>query len=60
VAPNVPGFLKAAAPRLFGGIGPFWSHVYDLAWFVGVGVAALVYGALMLGARRPAPVQVPG
>jgi NCS1 family nucleobase:cation symporter-1 len=47
VAPNIPGFLKSAAPSLFGGIGAPWTGIYTYAWFVGVAVAGLSYAALM-------------
>jgi len=47
VAPNVPGFLKAAAPASFAGIGAFWSGVYTYAWFVGVLLALGSYALLM-------------
>jgi len=47
VAPNVPGFLgtvKAIDPTT---IGPFWMGLYNYAWFVGFGVAFMVYVAMM-------------
>jgi NCS1 family nucleobase:cation symporter-1 len=47
IAPNLPGFLKSAAPGLFGGIGAPWTGIYTYAWFVGVAVAGLSYAALM-------------
>lgn len=50
VLPNLPGFLAAAAPHLFGGVGAFWTGLYTYAWFVGLGIAAGVYGVLMRGA----------
>lgn len=43
VAPNVPGFLAAAMPGMFGGIPPFWTAVYPYAWFVGAAIAAAFY-----------------
>jgi nucleobase:cation symporter-1, NCS1 family len=55
VAPNLPGFLKAAAPGPFAGVAPFWAEVYTYAWFVGVGIAGLAYYGLMkVAAPRPA------
>lgn len=54
VAPNVPGFLAAAAPQTFGGIHPVWTALYPYAWFVGVAIAAGVYVALMRPAARTA------
>jgi NCS1 family nucleobase:cation symporter-1 len=47
VLPNLPGFLAAAAPHLFAGVGAFWTGLYTYAWFVGLAIAATVYGALM-------------
>jgi len=52
VLPNLPGFLAAAAPHLFAGVGAFWTGLYTYAWFVGLAIAAAVYGAMMK--RRPA------
>jgi NCS1 family nucleobase:cation symporter-1 len=47
VLPNLPGFLHAAAPTAFAGIGSPWTDIYAYAWFVGVFVALGVYRALM-------------
>src|ERR1051325_6105697 len=44
VLPNLPGFLKTAAPASFGWIGPFWVAAYTYAWFSGLAVALLLYG----------------
>jgi NCS1 family nucleobase:cation symporter-1 len=44
VAPNVPGFLNAAFPQAFPDVGGFFKGVYTYAWFVGLGIAAVVYG----------------
>ena len=52
VAPNVPGFLQAAAPKVFTGIAPVWADIYAYAWFVGVGIAGAAYWVLMSAARR--------
>jgi NCS1 family nucleobase:cation symporter-1 len=57
VAPNVPGFLAQAFPARFGGVPGFWGGLYSYAWFLGFGVAAVVYLLLMRGraaAREPA------
>ena len=51
VAPNVPGFLAQAFPDRFAGISSFWSGLYSYAWFLGFGLAALVYVILMRGRR---------
>lgn len=55
VAPCVPGFLAQAFPDRFGGIPEMWRGVYSYAWFLGFGVAAVVYLILSRGrtaARR--------
>jgi nucleobase:cation symporter-1, NCS1 family len=49
VLPNVPGFLHAAFPQAFPGVGEFFKGVYTYAWFVGLAIAALVYGIGMSG-----------
>jgi NCS1 family nucleobase:cation symporter-1 len=54
VAPNIPGFLNAAFPASFGEVGAGFKTIYTYAWFVGVAIAALVYGLLMK--RNSAPV----
>ena len=53
VAPSLPGFLMAAAPQTFGGLDPVWATLYPYAWFVGAGVATVVYYALMRLTPRP-------
>jgi len=54
VLPNVPGFLHVAAPVTFASVGNPWTTIYTYAWFVGLGVALLVYWALMARRARPA------
>jgi len=49
VLPNLPGFLAAAAPHLFVSVGAFWTGLYTYAWFVGLAIAAGVYGVMMRG-----------
>jgi NCS1 family nucleobase:cation symporter-1 len=49
--PNLPGFLKTAAPAAFGRIGPAWAAAYTYAWFIGLAIAMAVYLALMWRAR---------
>ncbi len=44
IAPNVPGFLHQVQ---WIDAGPFWSRLYDYAWFIGFFVAFSVYGLLM-------------
>ena len=40
IAPNLPGFLGAVGAIK---ASPLATNVYDWAWFVGLGVAAIVY-----------------
>jgi NCS1 family nucleobase:cation symporter-1 len=47
VLPNIPGFLHAAFPGAFPSVGGFFEQVYTYAWFIGLAVAAIVYGLLM-------------
>ncbi len=47
VAPNMPGFLAAAAPGMFGTIGTPWTTIYTYAWFVGLTIALVSYAVLM-------------
>jgi NCS1 family nucleobase:cation symporter-1 len=58
VAPNIPGFLNAAFPASFPGVGEVFKTIYTYAWFVGIAISALVYGVMMKGraaaALRPA------
>jgi NCS1 family nucleobase:cation symporter-1 len=54
VAPCVPGFLAQAFPAAFPDVAPVWKTLYAYAWFLGFGVAAGVYLALMI-VRRPRP-----
>jgi NCS1 family nucleobase:cation symporter-1 len=54
VLPNIPGFLNAAFPSAFPDVGEGFKTIYTYAWFVGVAIAAVVYGAMMKGHRVPA------
>ncbi len=56
VLPNLPGFLKTAAPDFFQWIGTGWAAAYAYAWFIGLFVALGVYVALMW---RPAARRAP-
>ena len=47
VAINLPGFLHAAAPVTFAGVGGFWTGLYTYAWFIGIGCGLLIYPLLM-------------
>jgi NCS1 family nucleobase:cation symporter-1 len=53
---NLPGFLHSAAPAAFAWIPPLWVGLYDYAWFIGVGLAFVLYAVLM---SRSRPVQSP-
>jgi NCS1 family nucleobase:cation symporter-1 len=48
---NLPGFLHSAAPAAFADVGALWTGLYSYAWFIGIGLAFLLYAALMLLAR---------
>jgi NCS1 family nucleobase:cation symporter-1 len=54
VLPNLPGFLKTAAPEAFAWIGAGWAAAYAYAWFIGLAVALAVYSGLMRTQKRPA------
>ena len=45
VLPNLPGFLSAAG--LVESVPAIFSTIYNYAWFVGVGIGAIVYLGLM-------------
>lgn len=50
VLPNLPGFLKAAG--FIDSVAPIFELLYTYAWFVGLTIAAVVYGALMQRHRQ--------
>jgi NCS1 family nucleobase:cation symporter-1 len=47
VLPNIPGFLGTIRVVDANFVGQFWMGLYSYAWFVGFGVAFLVYWGLM-------------
>lgn len=47
VAPNIIGFLRSV--KVVGGGPDLWDHIYPYSWFIGFGVAALVYRFGMRG-----------
>jgi NCS1 family nucleobase:cation symporter-1 len=49
VLPNLPGFLGAAFPQNFPDVGDLFRQIYTYAWFVGLGIAAVVYRVGMAG-----------
>ena len=57
VLPNIPGFLNAAFPSAFPNVSGAFKGIYTYAWFVGLAIAAIVYGALMKG--KGVPVMSP-
>ncbi|MGJ7918612.1 NCS1 family nucleobase:cation symporter-1 [Massilia sp. LXY-6] len=54
VLPNIPGFLNAAFPESFPGVGAGFKTLYTYAWFVGIAIAAVVYGLMMKDRAVPA------
>ena len=52
VLPNVPGFLNAAFPAQFPDVAEVFKLIYTYAWFVGLGLAAVVYRLAMMGHQR--------
>ncbi|WP_323142961.1 NCS1 family nucleobase:cation symporter-1 [Massilia phyllosphaerae] len=54
VLPNIPGFLNAAFPEAFPNVGAGFKTMYTYAWFVGIAIAAVVYGLMMKGRAVPA------
>ena len=55
--PNLPGFLKTAAPDAFAWIGAGWAAAYAYAWFIGLAVALVVYAALMWRPKSVIPSE---
>nr|WP_187364353.1 NCS1 family nucleobase:cation symporter-1 [Massilia genomosp. 1] len=53
VLPNIPGFLNAAFPASFPGVGALFKILYTYAWFVGIAISAVVYGVMMKGKAVP-------
>ena len=51
VLPNIPGFMNAAFPSAFPDVGETFKTIYTYAWFVGLAIAAVIYGAMMKGQR---------
>jgi NCS1 family nucleobase:cation symporter-1 len=57
VLPNLPGFLNIAFPNVFSSVPDAFKSIYTYAWFVGLAIAALVYGVMMkLGKSRRSSV----
>ena len=47
VLPNLPGFLNTAFPAAFPNVPDVFKTLYTYAWFVGLALAAVVYGVWM-------------
>lgn len=60
VLPNIPGFMNAAFPASFPDVSETFKTIYTYAWFVGVAIAAVVYGVLMKGRAQPVGVAAAG
>ncbi|SHJ54690.1 nucleobase:cation symporter-1, NCS1 family [Hymenobacter daecheongensis DSM 21074] len=56
IAPNVPGFLVAIRVLPKAAVWSGLVGLYDYAWFVGFGLAAVVYLGLMRGQKAPTTV----
>ena len=54
IAPNVPGFLEAAAGTQRIDVPAIFETIYTYAWFVGLLVSGAVHWVLMLSEKRPA------
>jgi NCS1 family nucleobase:cation symporter-1 len=52
IAPSVPGFLGTIGALDPAAVGPFLMSLYSYAWFIGFGVALLVYWLGMKLVRR--------
>lgn len=55
VLPNLPGFLHTAFPASFPNVPDFFNTIYTYAWFVGLALASIVYGAWMKLGKSPSP-----
>ena len=53
VLPNLPGFLHTAFPAAFPHVADIFQTIYTYAWFVGLALAAVVYGLLMKLRKSP-------
>ncbi|MGV2289280.1 NCS1 family nucleobase:cation symporter-1 [Trinickia sp. YCB016] len=55
VLPNLPGFLNTAFPAAFPNVPDAFKSLYTYAWFVGLVLAALVYGVWMKLGKSASP-----
>ncbi|TKC81704.1 nitrate reductase [Trinickia terrae] len=55
VLPNLPGFLNTAFPAAFPNVPDAFKSLYTYAWFVGLVIAALVYGVWMKLGKSASP-----
>ncbi|MGF6753718.1 NCS1 family nucleobase:cation symporter-1 [Paraburkholderia sp. GAS334] len=55
VLPNLPGFLHTAFPAAFPNVPEVFNTLYTYAWFVGLALAAIIYGVWMKLGKRASP-----
>ncbi len=55
VLPNLPGFLNTAFPAAFPNVPDAFKSLYTYAWFVGLALAAIVYGVWMKLGKSASP-----
>ncbi len=55
VLPNIPGFINAATGREI--FPAFFDSIYGYAWFIGLGLAAVLYFIFAVGRVKPAPID---
>jgi nucleobase:cation symporter-1, NCS1 family len=55
VLPNLPGFLNTAFPTAFPNVPDAFKSLYTYAWFVGLVLAAVVYGVWMKLGKSASP-----
>lgn len=51
IAPCVPGFLATVSPNWKTAVPPFWTDLYNYAWFISFAVSFVVYVLSMLPQR---------
>jgi NCS1 family nucleobase:cation symporter-1 len=49
----LPGFLHTAFPASFPNVPAIFNTLYTYAWFVGLALASIVYGAWMKMGKSP-------
>ena len=56
VLPCLPGFLGIVGVH---GIAPFWTGIYDYAWFISLGIAGVSYWIMMMSRRSASHPGMP-